>query len=234
VLLWSALCCLADFLLLYIRKLGRVDRGDRAKWLHYWCQTALRRLNVAVRQDGLFPTTGLIVSNHLSYLDIMVFSSLAPCAFVSKREVRSWPLFGLAAKLSGTVFVDRTRVTDTHRVADELAQALSSGVPCVLFPEGTSSDGSGVLPFRSPLLEAAVRSSQPISPAYIRYSGEHTDVAQEICYWGDMTFVPHLFRMLSKRGVRADVRFAPESHHFDDRKVAAVRAREIVLALSSS
>jgi len=232
--MWSAVCCLADFLLLYFRKLGRIDRAQRAEWLHYWCRTALRRLHVDVRQDGAFPASGLIVSNHLSYLDVMVFSSLAPCAFVSKREVRSWPLFGLAAKLSGTVFVDRARVADTHRVADELAQALSSGVPCVLFPEGTSSDGSGVLPFRSPLLEAAVRSAQPISPAHIRYSADDADVAQEICYWGDMTFVPHLLRMLSKRSILADVRFAPESHHFEDRKVAAVRAREIVLALAGS
>src|SRR5262249_49722338 len=138
------------------------------------------------------------------------------------------------ASLAGTVYVDRSRPTDTHRVNEELSAALSAGVPCVLFPEGTSSDGSQVLPFRSPLLEAAVRTSQPVCPAHIRYSAADADVAQDICYWGDMTFVPHLLRLLSKREIRAHVRFADDMQRFDDRKVAAERTRELVLALAAA
>ncbi|MGZ8324633.1 MAG: lysophospholipid acyltransferase family protein, partial [Rhodoplanes sp.] len=97
----------------------------------------------------------LIVSNHVSWIDISVITALAPVVFVAKREVASWPLFGLFAKLQRSVFVDRTRRHKTPEVNTEIARRLADGDPVVLFGEGTSSDGNRVLPFRTALIGAA-------------------------------------------------------------------------------
>ncbi len=214
------------------RARGRLSTMERAQWLHRWCASALQRLNIQIKTDGVFPARGLLVANHLSYLDILVFSALSPSVFVAKQEVRSWPLFGLMAKMAGTVFVDRTRSADTHRANAEMSQALSDGVVVVLFPEGTSSDGSAVLPFRPALFEAAVTAGEYISSAHISYELDEGSVANDVCYWGPMTFFPHLVRLLSKGTIRARVRFASEIKKFGDRKLAAQITCETVSALA--
>jgi 1-acyl-sn-glycerol-3-phosphate acyltransferase len=233
-LLWTAIACLLDYSLIRLRLAGRMGPLDRARWLHKWCAIGLRRLHVHYRGEGPTPQRGLLVSNHLSYLDIMVLSALHPCAFVAKKEVRSWPLFGRLATLSGTIYIDRERSVDVVRANAELRSALEAGVLCILFPEGTSSDGSQVLPFRAPLLEAAVRSSESVTAAHIRYEAAEADVAQDICYWGEMNFGSHLLRMLAIPEIRASVKFASESHRYVDRKDAAIATRNHVIALGEN
>jgi len=223
----------ACFAFLARRIRGPLTTAERSLWLHRSCRLALRRLRIETNSDGQFPLRGLLVSNHLSYLDILVFSSLAPCVFVSKKEVRSWPLYGWLARLGGTVFVDRKCSADAYRANLSMARALSEGSVVVLFPEGTSSDGSAVLPFRTALLEAAVSSREPVCSAHISYAVEEGSVETEICYWGTMTFFPHLLRLMSLRGIRAQVRFAAEAQRFEDRKIAALATRELVLSLSN-
>jgi 1-acyl-sn-glycerol-3-phosphate acyltransferase len=214
------------------RVLGPLERTERARWLHRCCAAGLRRLNIPVRVQGNFPQRGLIVSNHLSYLDILVYSSVAPCVFVSKREVRSWPVFGLMATLAGTVFVDRSRNVDALRVNNEMLEALAQNAVVVLYAEGTSSNGSSVLPFRPALFEGVVKSGMPITPAHISYQLEDGDPGNDVCYWGDHSFLPHLLRLLSRRGVRARVGFSSQSHTFDDRKVAAQQTNDAVRQLA--
>jgi 1-acyl-sn-glycerol-3-phosphate acyltransferase len=230
-LLWTATACLLAYVLLRLRRGRRLSHRERAQWLHTWCGIALPRLGVTLLAEGPMPARGLLVSNHLSYLDIMTLSAIGPCVFVSKKEVRQWPLFGLLATLAGTVYVDRQRAADTVRVNEELAHALQSGVLCVLFPEGTSSSGAEVLPFRSPLLEAAVQSEAEVTAGAIGYEVEEGDPAQDVCYWGDMTFLPHVLKLLSRPAIRAHVRFAAESFRFTDRKEAAAQSRERVIEL---
>jgi 1-acyl-sn-glycerol-3-phosphate acyltransferase len=230
--LFTALQGCAHFLVLRIR--CDLTTTERAAWLHRWCRLALERLHIPIAVQGAFPEKGLLVSNHLSYLDILVFSALSPCVFVAKREVRSWPLFGLMAKMGGTVFVDRTRTTDAPRANTEMSQALADGAVVVLFPEGTSSDGTTVLPFRPALFEAAVAAGESVSSAHISYELDEGSVARDVCYWGSMTFFPHLLRLLSKPAVRARVQFAMETSRFDDRKRAAQVTRAAVSALAAA
>jgi len=212
---------------------GPLTIADRAQWLHKWCDLTLRRLNIEVASQGNFPSRGLLVSNHLSYLDILVFSALSPCVFVSKKEVQSWPLYGSLANMAGTLYVDRNRSSDAQRVSREMMQALAQGTVVVLFPEGTSSDGSSVLPFRPALFEAAVASGERIWPSHIGYTAERGSVEQEICYWGGMSFLPHLLRLMSLRGIRASVKFAADSMKFEDRKLAAQTTQKVVSMLAS-
>jgi 1-acyl-sn-glycerol-3-phosphate acyltransferase len=170
----------------------------RAHWLQKSCRRVLRVLNVEVDAHSPVPTSGLLVCNHLSYLDVLVLGSLTPAVFVAKREVKHWPVFGWFAALAGTIFVDRERRTQTGRAAEQIEAVLEGGQLIVLFPEGTSSDGKTVLPFKSSLLAPATKRTRPLSAGALRYNIEHGDVAEEVCYWKDMTFFPHLLNLLTK------------------------------------
>jgi len=235
LLLFTTSEALLEFAELATARRRALTRRERAEWLHRWCRVGLQRLGISVEQRGDFPCRGLVVSNHLSYLDILALSATAPCLFVAKREVRSWPIYGWMARLSGTVFVDRERAHDAHRAAGEIEAALAEGTPVVLFPEGTSSDGSSVLPFRSPLFEPAIQYRAAVTPAYVSYrlAGEGS-VTEDICYWGAMTFAPHLIRLLSLEGITAVLRFGDSIADLPDRKTAARRTHELVLNLARS
>src|SRR5262249_10787518 len=130
--------------------------GARARCLQRHSRRGLRVLEVGVSVNGCVPGSGLLVSNHLSYLDVLVLSSITPAIFVSKSEVKHWPVFGWMARRAGTLFIERAKRGDVARVNDEADRLLETGMLLVIFPEGTSSDGREVLPFRSSLLEPIV------------------------------------------------------------------------------
>jgi 1-acyl-sn-glycerol-3-phosphate acyltransferase len=204
----------------------------RAEWLHRWCRTCLRRLDVDLTYQGIPPRDGLLVANHISYLDVLVLSAIAPCVFVAKREVARWPVFGRMARLSGTIFIDRKRRADVPVVASQISEAAQSGVLVVLFPEGGSSDGTSVLPFHSSLLEPAIALQSPMTPAHISYTLQDGDPRMDIAYWGEMTLPRHLVRMLSRYGIRPVVRFGARQT-FKDRKQAAAEMRAAIVDLGT-
>jgi 1-acyl-sn-glycerol-3-phosphate acyltransferase len=230
VLISTALQGCAHFVVLRAR--SRISTRERAQWLHRWCAKALHRLGIELQPQGAFPSRGLLVANHLGYLDILVLSAMHPCIFVSKQEVRSWPLFGLMAKMSGTVFVDRGRTSAAHTANAEMSQALAQDAVVVLFPEGTSSDGSKVLPFRPALFDAATKVGANVVSAHISYAVADGSAANDISYWGTMSFFPHLLRLLSRHQIQAQVRFAAETRKFADRKLAARATYETVASLA--
>ena len=139
----------------------------RAKKLHRLCIGLLEHLKVEVRQEGALPESGMLVTNHVSFLDIMFLGALRPMIFVSKSEVAQWPLVGDIASCAGTLYVERSRRADVSRVNKALARALDAGVLVTLFPEGTSSDGTNVLPFMPSLLQPAVDAKIPVAPGYL-------------------------------------------------------------------
>jgi 1-acyl-sn-glycerol-3-phosphate acyltransferase len=234
-LLFTTSEAMLEFVELATARRRALTRPERAEWLHRWCAVGLARLGIAVEQHGAFPARGLIACNHVSYLDIPALSAAAPCLFVAKREVRQWPVYGWMARLSGTVFVDRERAHDAHRAASEIEAALAEGAAVVLFPEGTSTDGSTVLPFRSPLFQPAIRHKAPLTPAHVGYrlAGEGS-VGQDVCYWGEMTFAPHLLRLLTLERITCVLRFGESIGELPDRKTAARRTHELVAALADS
>ncbi|MBI5385592.1 MAG: 1-acyl-sn-glycerol-3-phosphate acyltransferase [Verrucomicrobia bacterium] len=210
------------------------DAVARALWLQHGCQRILRVSHVNLRVLGPIPTTGLLVCNHLSYLDIIVLGALAPAIFVAKLDVKHWPVFGWFACLAGTVFVHRERRSDVTRANADIQAALNTGVLVVVFAEGTSSDGSTVLPFKSSLLEPAVRSDHPLCAGCLHYFLPDGDAGEEVCYWRDMTLLPHLIKLLGKRGVNATVAFAPLGERSADRKLLARQLRAEVLKLKAA
>ena len=203
----------------------------RALWLHRATRRTLRLFHFETQAAGPIPSRGLLISNHLSYVDILVISSLTPTVFVSKHDVKFWPVFGQFAVLGGTVFVNRDRRFQVGHVNDEITTALNQGALVVLFPEGTSSNGQTILPFKSSLLEPATNPAWPLAVGWIHYEIDDGDASNEVCYWGDHTFFPHMLNLLSKRRVRATVCFGQFPGCISDRKELARRLRMEILAL---
>ena len=205
----------------------------RAAWLHRWSRFACRVLGIRITTHGDMSSSGLLVSNHLSYLDVVVLSSIRSCVFVAKRDVATWPLFGWLAHAAGTIFVDRERRFSSRKAVEVVRQAIGTGSVVVLFPEGTSSDGSTVLPFKSALLESAVQLRPTITAASIDYDVDDGSVSDEVCYWRDMTLVPHLFNLFFKREIRANYSFSPARIRAGDRKQLARELRDDIVSMRS-
>ena len=203
----------------------------RAAWLQNTSRRLLRVFRIETQFTGDIPSSGLLVCNHLSYLDILVLSALAPCVFVAKREVKHWPVFGWFAKLAGTVFVHREQRAQAFQTVDEIEAALQTGAVAVLFPEGTSSGGETVLPFKSSLLEPAARQTHSLTAGLLQYELRDGDVSEEVCYWKDMTLVPHLINLCSKRAVQASVHFNHLREGNADRKQLARQLHAEVLQM---
>lgn len=214
------------------RKLPRnATRLQCAEWLHQTCLGGLRALHVEVEVEGRLPAGGLIVSNHVSYLDILAYSTALPCVFVSKAEVQQWPIFGPYARWSGSVFVRRHDRGDAARANVSVGEILKHRVPVVLFPEGTTTDGQRVLRFHSTMLQPAIDSAVLVTPCAIRYELEDGDGAREVCWWGDMKLLPHVWNLLGKKSIRARIFFGEPMTATADRKVlsAALHAQVVQL-----
>lgn len=207
-----------------------------------WCRSMLKFSGFRVHTLGAISSEGptLYVSNHLSYMDIPVLASVVEATFVAKSEVAHWPLFGFAARITNTVFINRVSA-EAREQRLMMHRRLMSGERLILFPEGTSTDGSGVAPFKSALFSLAEGPKddpeliiQPISLAYAR-GLDGTPLVGPLralyCWFGDTTLFPHLMRMLGLPGCHVEVRFhAPlHSHQFANRKLLA-RAAEAAVA----
>jgi 1-acyl-sn-glycerol-3-phosphate acyltransferase len=216
-------------------------REARADWLHRFCARAMRGLGLEINVVGAFPARGAVISNHLSYVDIVVFAAVHPCVFVSKAEIEAWPVVGWMTTMSGTVYVARGHGGSAMKARRGMQAALDAGLPVVFFPEGTTTNGSTLLKFHSGLLAQVMTGGTPVTAAHMRYSlgaenAPGVAVADDVCYWGDVKMLPHIFKLLGLRGVRAEVRFAEEPIAFSEdglhRKHAAVEARAAVAALA--
>lgn len=205
----------------------------RAAWMHRTACAHLKIFGGPVTVAGEIPQSGLLVSNHLSYLDIVVISSVTPTVFVSKAEVRHWPVFGMLARMGGTIFIQRERRLDVGEVNHEIKNALGEGLLVVIFPEGTSSNGETILPFRAALLEPALRGNYQISLACLRYELADGDAKTDVCYWGDHSFFPHLLNLLGKKSIRAKLRFGKFNRTTDDRKELAQQLHAAVTELKT-
>src|ERR1700742_2635119 len=214
----------------------------RRSFPHAYHRFVARLFGIHIRVLGK-PVTDqgvLLLANHTGWMDIVIFSAVMPLSFVAKSEVNNWPFFGTLARLQRTVFVARERRSQTAQARDELQNRLVAGDALVLFPEGTSSDGNRVLPFKSALLgaaEATIDSRhvtvQPVSTAYTGIHG--IPMGREnrplFAWYGDMELVPHLWEALKAGPLDVVVEFHPcLSLDSMDRKELARTAENMVRA----
>jgi 1-acyl-sn-glycerol-3-phosphate acyltransferase len=206
--------------------------AEGAVWIHGWCRRIVTGLGFRCEVEGRIPTGGAVVSNHLSYLDILLYSSVQPFVMVAKNEVRGWPLLGWLTAQAGTVYVQRGGGPKTYPTVNAaMAEAFRSGLPVLFFPEGTTTYGANVLPFRRGLFHSVLDNGVSLRTAAMRYSldsdrvnGDAT-VGEDVCWWGEMGFTPHLFGLLGLRGLRAQIRFGGEVVRREDRFVLSETAQ---------
>jgi 1-acyl-sn-glycerol-3-phosphate acyltransferase len=170
----------------------------------------------------------LLVSNHLSYVDILLLGGASGGVFVAKQEIASWPVIGPLCRSVGTVFIDRSAKRDLMRVSEQVEGALQDGRAVVLFPEATTSDGSGLLPFRPSLLQVAAADGLPVHWAVIRYATPPAQrpASRAVCWTGGAALVPHALGLLALPRFSARLSFGDAPLADGDRKRLADRLRD--------
>jgi 1-acyl-sn-glycerol-3-phosphate acyltransferase len=206
---------------------GPYTMERRALWMNDSAHLVMSSLGIKSTVEGTVPRRGIVVANHLSYLDIVIFSAAMPCFFVAKAEIGGWPYFGEAARSGGTIFIDRSSRASAKSVVNQIAQRIHLPVPILFFPEGTTTDGSQLLPFRPRLFEPAVNAATPVTAASIRYVIADGTPESELCWYGDAGFLPHLWKALGTAGFSAEVRFAEPHIYSDSRAAAAATQAEV-------
>ena len=183
----------------------------RKELIRRWSVRVLSILNVRLSVKGEVPDLSaagaMFIANHISWLDIYLLDAICPVRFVSKAEVRAWPVIGWLAEKAGTLFIERTRRHDTARASREVVDALRQGDCVAVFPEGTTSNGTFLRPFHASLLQSAITSGARLWPVAIRYVQRDGTANLSPAYVDDISFGTSLFRILNEPALRAEVTY---------------------------
>lgn len=210
----------------------RLDPDARRERVRWWSRKLFDVLDIALRVDGVaHPEARLLVANHVSWLDIAAIHAVAPHArFVSKADVKRWPLLNRLIDAGGTLYIERERVRDAMRVVHQMAESMQRGETVAIFPEGTTSDGTGVLPFHANLLQAAVSTRACVQPVALRFSDAAHAVSPAPAYTADATLARSLWAVACTDGLQARVAFvAPVQAGDLSRRALAERLREAIV-----
>jgi len=190
----------------------RLDAVGRMREVQRWSRRVLRALDIALVVDGEpAPGAVLLAANHVSWLDIVAIDAVAPSRFVSKAEVRDWPLIGRLVTAGGTLYLARERSRDALRVVHGMAAALAAGDRLAVFPEGTTGDGHALLPFHANLLQAALSAGVPVQPVALRYFDARHAVSPAAEFVGETTLARTVWRVACADGLGVRVSLlAPE------------------------
>ncbi len=191
-----------------------VFRKKLLPWISAYCRLGIRIMNFKIQTAGQteYLSTGpyLVASNHMSYLDILILSSKMPGCFVTSQEIREVPFLGHLCMLAGCLFVERRNKENIHKEIHELTEALEKGLNVIFFPEATSTNGEQILRFRKPLFQAAINSTQQVLPVCLNYVSidqvpVNTASRDRLCWYGDMSFAPHLWHLMQAREVVVEI-----------------------------
>ena len=213
----SLLALLMTLILVPLTALGRVTGfKPLSQWVPVlWYRLFLKLMRVTVHIEGGWPQdTALIVTNHCTWLDIPVLGSQGPVSFVAKSDIASWPVIGFIARVTNTIFVSRERRISTGETRDHIRTAMDRGRTVILFPEGTTSDGTRVLPFKSALFGAVHYAGTPVIPlgiAYTKRGGLNIarNQRRQIAWYGDLSLLPHYWAIVTGPPVDVTLALAP-------------------------
>jgi len=209
-----------------------------APYIARWARLGARCLGVRVEVDGELPSAGsLVVANHQGYADIVTIGGLFPCIFAARHDMRRWPVFGSLAASGATIFINRENRRAGYRGVGQVTAALRQGATVIAFPEGTSTDGTGILTFRTGIFQAAVEAAVPVVPAAIQYltldDAPLTEATRhEVGWYDNEPFLAHLLNLAAHRRIGARVRFGlPLEPPHQDRRTLAAAAEAAVRGL---
>lgn len=210
----------------------RMSAPQREAQVQAWALKMLALLGIGLELRGHPPVGGpvLLVANHISWLDILVMHAARHCRFVSKADVRHWPLIGKLATGAGTLYIERQSRRDAMRVVRHMSESLKRGEIVAVFPEGTTSDGVALLPFHGNLIQAAISAGAPVQPVALSFLDTSTGaISLAPCYIDEDTLLGSIWRTLGARTITAVVHYGePQSAQGRDRRAWARDLRSAV------
>ena len=206
-------------------------KSEQEKIVKFWCKKLLSIFEIKVEIKGeellLYNQKKyLIVSNHISWLDIIVIQSIKPSIFVAKSDVASWPLFGWVAHMTGTIFIKREKVSDIKKALRKMKRRLSKRSVCI-FPEGTSTNGRYILPFKSNLFQSSIDSDRAILPICLRYE-ENNAYTDKAAFIGDMSLIDSIMKIKNEKEIHAVVYVLHPIKAWGNRKELASYTHEMI------
>ncbi len=234
--LWRVAIHLARGLWIIHRVFPRLSTAEQEARVQAWAITMLDRLAFQLVVRGQ-PSSGpvLLASNHISWADIVVMHAARHCRFISKDDVKHWPIVGTLATAAGTLYISRKSPRDAMRVVHHMVECLKAGDVLAVFPEGTTGDGSTLLPFHGNLLQAAISADAPVQPVALSFRDVATATRSVApCYIGDDTLLESLWRTLRADTVQVVVEFgAPQWACGRDRRQWALELHTTIASLRS-
>jgi len=203
----------------------------RTRFIQHWARVVAKLLGMRRESRRAPPASPFfLVSNHVSYTDIIAIAAQVPCVFVAKAEVADWPVMGSICRAVDTLFIDRRSKRDIPRVMKEIETILQEGRGVVIFPEGTSTSGASMIRFKPSLLEIAARAGIPVSHVCVYYETPpgSPPASSAVCWWGGAGFMGHILKLLQLPWFRARLTFGEEPVRATDRKELATRLQESV------
>ena len=191
----------------------RISPARRARLTGWWARKLLRILNVVLSVHGLRPESGtrnlIVAANHVSWVDIFVISAAHPARFIAKSEIRDWPIAGWLCDKAGTIFIRRTRRSDTAKINELMHAVLAEGATIGFFPEGTTTTGDKLMKFHTSLFEPAVVNAATLAPAAIRYRGSDGERNDAVAFIGELSFAESVGLIIRQKSMIAEITFAP-------------------------
>jgi 1-acyl-sn-glycerol-3-phosphate acyltransferase len=214
----------------------RLTQAQRNERVEEWSAAMLRVMGIRLQVNGVAPAHGpmLLVANHISWLDILVMHAARHCRFVAKADIRQWPLIGALTTGGGTLYIERESRRDAMRVVHKMAESLRAGEIVGVFPEGTTTDGTLVLPFHANLLQAAISAGAPAQPMALSFHDMQGRTSLAPRYDGDITLLESVWATL-RSDITAVVTYGePQRADGRDRRAWARELRAAVVKLRNA
>lgn len=220
---------LATFVLSFVAKKTKLSL------IQWWCGGLLRAFNIKVVTFGELPAPDIqgvmFVANHISWSDVHALNSLIPLRFIAKSDIKNWPIFGYLAQKNNTLFIDRSKRQEAGHIAHTTAKGLIAGDNLCFFPEGTTTEGSLVLPFKSSVLQAAISANAQIWPIAIRYVNPDGSINKKMAYAGENTLTESMQQVLMQKNPVVELHFlTPIDTNGQNRRDLAKAAYDAIVA----
>ena len=206
--------------------------------IKWWCGGLLRAFNIQVRTFGRLPLANsqgqMIVANHVSWADIHAVNSLIALRFVAKSDIKNWPIFGYLVTKANTLFIDRSKRQEAGRIVETVSNSLKAGDNLCYFPEGTTSDGTHIFPFKSSVLQAAINAKTQIWPVAIRYINADGGINTEMAYAGETSMIESMKLVIMQKNAVVELHFLSPIETFgrDRREITDVAFQAIKTKLA--
>ena len=188
-----------------------VNIAQKRRIIKWWCGGLLRAFHIQVNTFGSLPPANvqgiMFVANHISWADIHALNSLIPLRFVAKSDIKDWPIFGYLVTKANTLFIDRSKRQEAGRIVETVAGSLKAGDNLCYFPEGTTTDGTHMLAFKSSVLQAAINANTQLWPLAIRYINEDGSINTEMAYAGETSMMASMKLIMMQKNAVVELHF---------------------------